>query len=101
MLGRTISSYTLRNTWTGADVALFDGRYSDCAVGIATALRNVRSGDRIPVEERFSAPVQTGPGAQPASYTMGAGYVPGVKWPGCGVDHPTISSAEVKERVEL
>jgi hypothetical protein len=26
---------------------------------------------------------------------------PGVKWPGCGVDHPRPSSAEVKERVEL
>ena len=35
----------------------------------------------------FSAPVQTGPGAHPASYTMGTGSLPGVKWPGCGVDH--------------
>jgi len=26
---------------------------------------------------------------------------PGVKWPGPGVDHPSLSSAEVKERVEL
>jgi hypothetical protein len=32
-----------------------------------------RSGDRIPVGARFSAPVQTGPGALPASYTMGTG----------------------------
>jgi len=30
---------------------------------------------------RFSAPVQTGPGAHPASYTKGAGSFPGVK---CG-----------------
>jgi len=29
------------------------------------------SGYRIPVGMRFSAPVQTGPGAYPASYTMG------------------------------
>ena len=28
---------------------------------------------------RFSAPVQTGPGAQPASCTMGTGFLPGVK----------------------
>ena len=28
---------------------------------------------------RFSAPVQTGPGAHPASCTMGTGYFPGVK----------------------
>ena len=38
-----------------------------------------RSGDRIPVEARFSAPVQTGPGAHPASCTMGTGSLPGVK----------------------
>ena len=56
--------------------------------------------DRIPVEARFSAPVQTGPGAHPASYTMGTGSFPGVKRPGRGVDHPPTSSAEVKERVE-
>jgi len=31
------------------------------------------------VEERFSAPVQTGPGAHRASYTSGTGSFPGVK----------------------
>ena len=49
-----------------------------------------QSGDRIPVGVRYSAPVQTGPEAHPASYTMGR-----------GADHPPSSSAEVKERVEL
>jgi hypothetical protein len=29
------------------------------------------------------------------------GPFPGVKWPGCGVDHPPQSSTEVKERVEV
>jgi hypothetical protein len=53
------------------------------------------------VEARFSAPVQTGPGAYPASCTMGTGSFPGVKRPGRGVDHPPPSSAEVKERIEL
>ena len=47
-------------------------RYSDL-------LRDVRSGDRIPVGARFSAPVQTGHGAHPASCAMGTGYFPGVK----------------------
>jgi hypothetical protein len=42
-------------------------------------LRVGRSGDRIPVEVRFSAPVQTGPGAHLASCTMGTGSFPGVK----------------------
>jgi hypothetical protein len=33
---------------------------------------------------------------------MGTGSLSqGVKWPGCGVDHPSSSSAGVKERVEL
>jgi hypothetical protein len=31
------------------------------------------------VGARFSAPVQTGPGAHPASFTMGTGSFPGVK----------------------
>ena len=36
-----------------------------------------------------------------ASYIMGTGPFPGVKRPGCGVDQPPPSSAEVKERVKL
>jgi hypothetical protein len=71
------------------------GRYSD-------SLHAGRSGDRIPVGATFSASVQTGPGAHPASYTMGTGSLyRGVKRPGSGVDHPPSSSARVKERVEL
>ena len=50
---------------------------------------------------RFSAPVQTGPGAHPASYTMGTTSFPEVKLPGRGVDHTPPFSAEVKERVAL
>jgi hypothetical protein len=42
-------------------------------------LRAGWSGDRIPVEARFSAPVQTGPGAHPASCTMGTGSFSGVE----------------------
>jgi len=54
-----------------------------------------------PVEASFSAPVQTGPRAHPASYAMGTWSFPGVKWPGRGVDRPPPSSAEVKERLQL
>ena len=54
---------------------------------ISDWLRAGRSGDRIPVEARFSAPVQTGPGAHPASCTMGTGSFPGVK-SGRGVTLP-------------
>jgi len=65
------------------------------------SLRAGRSGDQIQEGSRFSAPVQTGPGAHPASYTMGTGSFPEVKRPGRGVNHPPPSSAEVKERIEL
>jgi hypothetical protein len=58
-------------------------------------LRAGRSGDRIPVGARFSAPVQTDPGTHPASDTLGIGPFPGGKRPARGVDHPP-SSAEVK-----
>jgi hypothetical protein len=45
----------------------------DCSVGIATRYWLDDQRDRIPVEVRFHAPVQTGPGAHPASYTIGTG----------------------------
>ena len=47
--------------WDGVDQC---SRYTD-------SLRAGRSGDRIAVGVRFSAPVQTGTGAHPASCTMG------------------------------
>jgi hypothetical protein len=65
------------------------------------SLRDGRSGDRIPVEARFSIPVQTGSVAHPPSYTMGAWYFLGVNRPGRGVETPPPSSAEVEGRVEL
>jgi hypothetical protein len=64
-------------------------------------LRAGRYGDRIPAGARFSATVQTGPGTHTDSYTMGPGSLPGVKRPGRGVEHAPLSSADVKERVEL
>jgi hypothetical protein len=51
------------------------------SVVIATVLLAGRSGDLIPVGVRFSAPVQTGPGAHPASCTIGIGSFQGVN---CG-----------------
>jgi hypothetical protein len=64
-------------------------------------LRAGRSGDRIPVGARFSIPVQTGPEAHPASYTMGTVSFPRAKRPARGIDHPPPSRAELNEREEL
>jgi len=50
-------------------------------------VRAGRSGDRVPVGWRNSAPVLTGPGAHPASNTMGSGSFQGVKRSGCGINH--------------
>jgi len=56
------------------------GRYS--SVGIATGYG--LDGPRIEFRwrARFSVPVQTGPGAHPATYAMGSGSLSGIKRPG-------------------
>jgi hypothetical protein len=73
--------------------------------GIAQSVQRLAIGWTVrgsnPGGARFSATVQTGPWAHPASFTMGTGSLSrgqsgrGWRWP------PTISSAEVKERVQL
>jgi hypothetical protein len=45
----------------------------DSSVGIATRYRLDDPGIESRWEARFSAPVQTGPGVHPASYTMDTG----------------------------
>jgi hypothetical protein len=51
----------------------------DSSVGVVTRYGLDCAGDRIPVGPKFFAPVQTGPWAHPASYTMGTVYFPGGK----------------------
>jgi hypothetical protein len=65
----------------------------DSAVGVAIRYRLDGT--------KASDPVQSGLRANPASYRTGAGWFAGIKRPGFGVDHPSPSSAEVKERMEL
>jgi len=64
----------------------------DSSVGIATRYGLVGPGIELRWGRDFPHP------SRPA---LGTGYLPGVKRPGRGVDHPPSSSAEVKERVEL
>jgi hypothetical protein len=73
----------------------------DSSVGIATHYGLDGPGIESQWGARFSAPGQTDPRGHPASYTMGTGSFPGVKWLGRGVNHPPPSCAEVKERVEI
>jgi hypothetical protein len=72
------------------------------SVGIATGLRAGRSGDGIPLRARFSAPVQIGPGAHPASCTMGTGSFPGVEsGRGVTLTPQPLLVPRSKNRVEL
>jgi hypothetical protein len=73
----------------------------DSVVGTATSYELDGPGIESGWGVRFSASAQAGPGAYPASSTMGTGSFPGVRRPGRGVDHAPPSSAEVKERVQL
>jgi hypothetical protein len=71
---------------------------SGSSVGIATGYGAGRSGNRIPVGARFSAPVQTGPGAHQTSCTTGTGSFPGVET-GRGVTltpHPLLVTRSIK-----
>jgi hypothetical protein len=63
---------------------------------LKTSKRSTMVQKKNPVGARFFAPVQTGPGAHPASCTKGTGSFLGVKRPGRGADHPHPPSAEVK-----
>jgi hypothetical protein len=74
----------------------------DSSVGIATRYGLDDPGIETQWRTRFSAPVQTGPGAHPASYIMGTGSFPGVG-SGQGVTltpHPLLEPRS-KNRVEL
>jgi hypothetical protein len=90
LIGKLYAIYLLQELWLFVrhvkEISAVDHRnikvYSE-------SLRAGRSVDRISVGARFSAPVHTGPGAHPASYTMGTGTFPEVKRPRRGVDHPT------------
>ena len=60
-------------------------------------LRAGRSGDRIPVLVKFTAPVHTGPGVHPPSYTTGTGSFPALNRPGRGFDHTPPLAPRLKK----
>jgi hypothetical protein len=98
---RLDGEFAVTVTFTHCKLNPYHGREAGKLSRYSDSLRAGRYGNQIPVGARFFPPVQNGPGAHPASYTMGTGSPLGVKRAGRGVDHPPSSSSEVKETVEL
>ena len=73
--------------------------------GIVYLIKHLATGWRVQGSNSgggvITAPVHTSPGGHSAPYTMGTGSYPGVNWLGCGLDHPPLTRAKVKERAEL
>jgi len=69
------------------------------SVGIATGYGVGGPGIEPRWGARFSAPVQTGTGANPASCSMGTGSLPGVKtgWGVTLTPHPLLVTLVMKE----
>jgi hypothetical protein len=87
--------FVYRHSSTCAGVTFGRSSASLNCVCVCVYIWSRRSGDQIPVDARFSAPAQTGPGTHPDFYTTGIRSFMGVKRPGRGVEHPPPSSAEV------
>jgi len=68
----------------------------DSSVGTATGYGLEGPGIEFRWGRDFS-PVQTGPGAHPASCKMGTGSSSGIKWPGRDADPSPLSSVVVKK----
>ena len=79
-----------------------DNQDNETSTGEVQSTREYKK-KKVSVGATYAAPVQIGPGAHPASYTINWYRVsfPGVKRLGRGFNHPPPSSAEVKESVEL
>ena len=88
--------FTLDSPANNWDVYLtFRSQYSD-------SLRPARSGDRIPVEARFSAPIQNGPEGHPCFYTMDTRSLSRLeRCRGMKLTSHSLSSVEVKQKMEL
>jgi hypothetical protein len=84
-------------TWSSICILQYIRVGRDSSVGIATRYGLEGPGIECRLGARFSPPVQTGPGSQSASFTMGTASFPGVKRPGRGVDHPPHLAPRLKK----
>jgi len=84
------------NDFNGCSLLNWARYHSQCSNWLQGGL----SGNRILVGTRFSAAVQTGPGAHPASWTMGTWSFPGVKsgWGVTLTPHPLLVPWSRKSR---
>ena len=82
-------------------IDLVSGKCRDFSVGKATYCELDDPGIESPTGARFSALLQTGAGAQPASYTVGIRSLPGLRRRDHSVNCTPPPSAKVKESVEL
>jgi hypothetical protein len=73
----------------------------DSSVGIATRYGMDGPGIESPWRARYSAPVQTGPGFHPASYTMGTGSLTGLKRLERGVEYPNHPAPKLKKELYI
>jgi len=72
----SLSSFVL---WHAINITIIFVRRPGSVVGVATGYGLDGPGIESRWGARFSAPIQTGPGAHPDSCTMGTGSFPGVK----------------------
>jgi hypothetical protein len=88
---RACDSSPLLNALTGSgaqpEANAINTGGQDSSVGIAIRYGLDGPGTESRWRRDFPHPVQTGPEAYPAFYTMGTGFFPGVKRPRRGVDH--------------
>jgi hypothetical protein len=84
-------------------LVIFLGHSKSVEAGIAQSVQRLATGWKVrgsnPGGARFSAHIQTGSGANPASCTVGSGSFPGVKAAKRDADHTPPSSAEVKKEL--
>ena len=93
---KILSQYVINKPLETKSIVTLVGR--DSSVDIATRYELDGPGIEFRCRARFSPPVQTDPGAHPASYTVGTGSFPG--WSGQGValtTHPHLAPRLKKE----
>ena len=91
------SKWCTKHRWQYAPLCV--GYDSSVSIAIRYGLDGPRIKSRPGLDFLHLSRLALGPTQPPTQGVLGPSR--GVKWLGCGIDHPLPSSAEVKERVEL